>query len=235
MDLITHIPGIANSALFTPGPNTTPPWNVAHTGLTDGTSPNNATKNMAEIYNRFLLERAAIIQKAGLTIDNQNWVQLAEAIEALIASNPNLAQVINNTYIGPQPTTQRAFTGGLVLADMPAMGVEATLQTIIFTGARRVSINAHASFKNENTTTSVNITQRMKLNGADVFGGHFLGASLPAMTNAGINTTQIPISISDYVYGLNPALTYTLSLHATRQSNVGPLLVLDSYIGIEFI
>ena len=80
MDLITHIPGISVSAPFTPGLNTPSPWNVSHTGLTDGTSPNNATKNMAEIYNRELLARASVIQMAGLTIDNANWAQLAQAI-----------------------------------------------------------------------------------------------------------------------------------------------------------
>jgi hypothetical protein len=83
MDLITHVPGITNSAAFTPGANTPSPWNTSHTGLTDGTSPNNATKNMAEIYNRLLLERAAIIQDAGLVIDYNNWTQMTTAIRLL--------------------------------------------------------------------------------------------------------------------------------------------------------
>jgi hypothetical protein len=83
MDLITHIPGVAFSAPVTPGLNTPAPWNVSHTGLTDGTSPNNATKNMAEIYNRLLLANAAIIQDSGLTLDYTNWTQITSAIRLL--------------------------------------------------------------------------------------------------------------------------------------------------------
>ena len=86
MDLVNHIPGIANSASFTPGGNTPAPYNVAHTGLTDGTSPATASKNMAEIYNRWLLAQAAIIKEAGLTIDNANWTQMATAIKTLVAA-----------------------------------------------------------------------------------------------------------------------------------------------------
>ena len=86
MDLVNHIPGIANSASFTPGGNTPAPYNVAHTGLTDGTSPATASKNMAEIYNRWLLAQAAIIKEAGLTIDNANWTQMATAIKTLASA-----------------------------------------------------------------------------------------------------------------------------------------------------
>lgn len=86
LDLITHIPGITNSGSFTPGANTPAPWNAAATGAVDGTGPASATKNMAEIYNRFLLERAALIQRSGLTVDNTNWAQMGDAIAKMIAA-----------------------------------------------------------------------------------------------------------------------------------------------------
>lgn len=86
MNLIGHIPGVGPTALFNPGPTTPAPWNVAQTGATDGTGPADATKNMAEIYNRLLLSNAAIIQAAGLAIDNDNWVQVSQAIQAIAAA-----------------------------------------------------------------------------------------------------------------------------------------------------
>ena len=95
MDLVTHINSIVNTAGFTPGVNTPAPWNIQHEGLTDGTSPNNASRNMAEIYNRLLLERAALIQASGLTIDNNNWTQMTAAVIALIKSlTPKLGSAI---------------------------------------------------------------------------------------------------------------------------------------------
>lgn len=108
MDLITHIPGIANSAPFTPGVNTPSPWHVSHTGLTDGTSPNNATKNMAQIYNRLLLERAAIIQAGGLTIDNNNWAQTVAAIRMMIGNN--FGGLCPNTGPASPPTEANPFS-----------------------------------------------------------------------------------------------------------------------------
>ncbi|MET3371225.1 hypothetical protein ABIC89_000258 [Variovorax boronicumulans] len=81
MDLINHIPGVSKSVAFRPGPNTPAPWNVLHIGAVDGNSPFTATKNMAEIYNRFWLEFAAAIEASGLAIDHDNWTQLAEAIK----------------------------------------------------------------------------------------------------------------------------------------------------------
>lgn len=83
MDLASYISGVGPTALFTPGSNTPPPFNVQHTGLTDGTGPATASKNMAEIYNRVLLEIKATVVAAGLTIDNTNWTQLQVAIKKI--------------------------------------------------------------------------------------------------------------------------------------------------------
>ncbi|WP_418132487.1 hypothetical protein ABL849_17265 [Variovorax sp. 375MFSha3.1] len=79
MDLITHIPGIANSGQFNPGPNTPAPWNVPIVGAVDGNGPANATRNMAEIYNRLLFAHAALVEASGLPIDNADWAQLVHA------------------------------------------------------------------------------------------------------------------------------------------------------------
>lgn len=83
MDLASFIPGITNTASFSPGATTPPPFNVAHTGLTDGTSPATASANMAEIYNRLLLNIASTVTAAGITIDNNNWTQLPAAVKKI--------------------------------------------------------------------------------------------------------------------------------------------------------
>lgn len=98
MDLASFIPGITNSAAFTPGATTPPPFNVSHTGLTDGTGPSTASKNMAEIYNRILLNIAATVAKAGLTLDNNNWAQLATAVDTIAA---NRVSAFTSTIVTP--------------------------------------------------------------------------------------------------------------------------------------
>lgn len=80
MDLTTFIPGILNTAQFSPGVNTPAPFNVNHIGVTDGTNPNNSSANVAEIYNRLLLQIAATIQYSGIGVDNNNWAQLPYAV-----------------------------------------------------------------------------------------------------------------------------------------------------------
>lgn len=86
LDLISHVPGAGNYALFTPGPNTSAPLNVPHIGGVDGTDRNTATQNVAQIYNRLMLQVAAVIYTSGLTIDPDNWTQLAQAVQAMAAS-----------------------------------------------------------------------------------------------------------------------------------------------------
>jgi len=107
MNLVSFIPGIGPTALFTPGANTPAPFNVAHTGVTDGTSPATASNNMAELYNRILLAQASVIVKAGLTPDTDNWTQLAEAIAymassaAVAVSTGGTANAITATFSPP--------------------------------------------------------------------------------------------------------------------------------------
>jgi len=114
MDLVTHIPGIVNSASFTPGAGTPAPYNVAHTGLTDGTSPGTASKNQAEIYNRWLLTQAAVIKEAGLTIDNTNWTQMATAITTLASAGGSggATGATGATGIGATGATGPSGAGG---------------------------------------------------------------------------------------------------------------------------
>lgn len=83
MDLISFIPGIGPVAAFTPGANTPAPFNVSHTGATDGSGPSTATVNQAELYNRLLLQVASVIAGSGLTIDNANWAQLLAAVQKI--------------------------------------------------------------------------------------------------------------------------------------------------------
>ncbi len=83
MDLVSFISGIGPTQSFSPGISTDPALAGPHTGLTDGTSPTTASSNMAEIYNRLLLQIASVIVKSGRPIDNSNWSQLADAVAAL--------------------------------------------------------------------------------------------------------------------------------------------------------
>lgn len=86
MDLVTHISGVAPTTSFSPGASTPAPFNVPHTGLVDGLGPGSASKNMAELYNRDLLWRRAMIATAGLTFDATNWVQEVAAVQAIAAA-----------------------------------------------------------------------------------------------------------------------------------------------------
>ena len=83
MDLASFIPGVGPTSTFTPGGTTPPPFNGTHTGVTDGTSPATASNNVAEIYNRVLLNIAATVSAAGIPIDANNWAQLPAAVTAI--------------------------------------------------------------------------------------------------------------------------------------------------------
>lgn len=99
MDLVTFIPGIANSTTFSPGGTTPSPYNVNHTGLTDGTGPANSSANVAQIYNRLLLQIASTIDFSGLGIDNNNWAQLPYAVRKIAQD------VVNSSLSGGVVTT----------------------------------------------------------------------------------------------------------------------------------
>lgn len=86
MDLVSFIPGVGPTQSFSPGNTTPAPYNVNHTGMTDGTGPANSSSNMAEIYNRILLEIAATIDYSGIAIDHNNWAQLPAAVAAIAAT-----------------------------------------------------------------------------------------------------------------------------------------------------
>lgn len=123
MDLISFIPGVGPTALFSPGPTTPAPFNVNHRGATDGTSPQTATNNMAEIYNRVLLQIAATISASGISIDNDNWAQLPDAIKALAQSiiSPSLSGLVtastyNADFTGVKgPNGWQKIKGGLII------------------------------------------------------------------------------------------------------------------------
>ncbi len=99
MDLLSFVPGVAHTALFSPGAATPSPYNVNHTGGTDGTSPDTATNNMAEIYNRLLLQIASCIDSSGIGLDNTNWAQLGPAVRA------HAQQIVNAALAGGVVTT----------------------------------------------------------------------------------------------------------------------------------
>jgi len=97
LDLISFIPGIGVTAAFTPGATTSSPLNTTHTGATNGSGPSTSTNNVAEIYNRLLLQVASVIVKSGLSIDNNNWAQLGDAVQQ-IANNVAGSYVTTSAY-----------------------------------------------------------------------------------------------------------------------------------------
>lgn len=105
MDIASHIPGIARTANFETGPNTPAPFKGTHTGLTDGTSPIDSSRNMAEIYNRLLFAHDAAILQAGLAVDHDNWAQLGQAMQAIAtAAMPKGCIVLWSGAIADVPT-----------------------------------------------------------------------------------------------------------------------------------
>ncbi|MDP3228529.1 MAG: hypothetical protein Q8N13_11210 [Acidovorax sp.] len=156
MNLISHIPGVGPTALFNPGVATPAPWNVAHTGATDGSGPATATKNMAEIYNRLLLQVAATIQKSGLAIDNTNWTQLAEAVSLIAASaaaaaapkqiQPILATVAANALTLTLSPTQLDFRSPVLSSGtVNSRTIAAPISLVVPAGATLGTVNGVAS------------------------------------------------------------------------------------------
>jgi hypothetical protein len=97
MDLATHFTGVVNTGSFTPGAATPAPFNVSHTGLVNGAGPSSASKNVAEIYNRILLNNAALVNMLGSTVDNTNWVQASAVLKAYLDTmNTNTASLNTN-------------------------------------------------------------------------------------------------------------------------------------------
>lgn len=137
MDLVSFIPGVGPTTSFTPGASTPPPFNVTHTGLTDGTGPTTSSNNMAEIYNRILLNIAATVVAAGIPLDQNNWTQLPAAVTALVnqalsgftSSITTPPQFDNDTSIATSAFVQRALGNMRGITQVSASG------TVVVTAA----------------------------------------------------------------------------------------------------
>jgi hypothetical protein len=146
MDLVSFIPGVGSTQNFTAGVNTPAAYVGPNIGMTDGTSVATASKNMAEVYNRILLQIAATIQGAGLTIDNTNWAQLLAAVQTIAntAASTAVSNVLtlNNTnvFVGQSSGS----TAGVVLPNYGTWkGIWVDVintQTSIFTAAGGTTI-----------------------------------------------------------------------------------------------
>jgi hypothetical protein len=80
--LLDGISNVGPTGDFLIGPNTIAPYaGTSVVGLTDGTSPATASKNVAEIYNELLFDKRIIIEKSGLTFDAADNSQLLRAIQ----------------------------------------------------------------------------------------------------------------------------------------------------------
>jgi hypothetical protein len=82
--LIDHIANHGTDGSVTVGANTPAPYASANlTGFVDGTGPQNASKNMAEFYNRQVFAYKHLLESAGMTFDPKNWAQMTQAIHAI--------------------------------------------------------------------------------------------------------------------------------------------------------
>jgi hypothetical protein len=82
--LIRHILGFGTAGSVNIGANTPAPYGGATVeGFVDGTGPQNASKNMAEFYNRHGFAYQHLVEAAGLTFDRENWAQMTQAVIAL--------------------------------------------------------------------------------------------------------------------------------------------------------
>jgi len=97
-DLVSFIPGIGNTKTFSPGVNTPAAYAGPHTGMTDGTSVATASSNMAEVYNRILLDLTATVASSGLTPDPTNWAQLPIAVQMIATTQAQF--VVGNAMAG---------------------------------------------------------------------------------------------------------------------------------------
>lgn len=164
-----------------------------------------------------------LTHRTDLMFDGTDWLLL----NPVAASKSEM----DNRYLRI-PQVKRAFTPANVLADMPSANTSYVIQTIQISGARTIRCTGHAAFANSNSQYSVGVTLQMQLNGVNVFGGHYLGGTVTPSINS--NVTQIPISISDRKLDLDPTQTYTLTLIASKTSAVGPVIVLDAYMDVEY-
>jgi hypothetical protein len=173
LDLASFIPGIGPTAAFTPGPDTPAPFNVSHTGLTDGTSPSTASLNQAEVYNRLLLQIASVIVTSGLTIDNNNWAQLPAAIQAMISS---AGYVLSSTYATDFVNLLTAngyqeFKGGQISQRREVSASPSSIITITYP----------ITFPNTSFTPRVSATNPSATSGGS---NNFVGATLISYTNS---------------------------------------------------
>ncbi|WP_137860807.1 hypothetical protein [Variovorax sp. 3P27G3] len=147
MDLINHIPGVANSGLFTPGPNTPSPWNVPITGAVDGNSPANATRNMAEIYNRLLFVNAALVEASGLPIDNDDWARLIHAFRSNGLIYAAGAGAANAQTVSYTPAIKALVDGMVLWFKAAATNTGAVTLDVSGLGVKAVVGGAHAALQ----------------------------------------------------------------------------------------
>ena len=94
-EIVSDIAGVGPTANYTLGANTEAPYaGVSILGLTDGVSAATASKNMAEIDNRYLFERKLTIEKAGLAYDPLDDSQFVKALRLL----PNISPASFATF-----------------------------------------------------------------------------------------------------------------------------------------
>jgi hypothetical protein len=96
--LIDHIANHGTDGGVIVGANTPAPYAGANlTGFVDGTGPQNASKNMAEFYNRQVFAYKHLVEAAGLAWDKDNWAQMTQAIRLI--STPGFGGLCPN--VGP--------------------------------------------------------------------------------------------------------------------------------------
>jgi hypothetical protein len=147
--LIDHIANHGSDGGVTIGANTPAPYGGANlTGFVDGTGPQNASKNMAEFYNRQVFAAKHLLEAAGLTWDPANWAQMTQAVQSIaLDANPK-----KNNFTAVMPRYSSVRNAGGVnhltgqLASMTLTNPSAILPAIARVGSVAWLINTTGAF-----------------------------------------------------------------------------------------
>ncbi|HBF30847.1 phage tail protein [Rhizobium sp.] len=117
----------------------------------------------------------------------------------------------------------RAFTANVALSDLP-VSTDTVAQTITVAGTSYLDCVAYWSFKNQDATfTSMIGYLRLRQNATVIATSDYLGCS----NKDGV---QIPITIRERFYNLNPNLTYVVELMVKKSTAIGPVVIQDTRI-----
>ena len=145
---------------------------------------------------------------------------------------PTCQEMMAAILAARQPAKIQEFTSGIVLSDCPNVGEAYVVQSLTLTNVKTIDVSGSLAASNKSTTNHVNFTVFFRVNNG-VSAARYLGTILPAtvLTNGYL---QVPTSIDEEFYDLDPSLTYTIELCIAKQQPTGPLVVQDAFLKIRY-